>query len=263
MSSYSFDKKDCLNRAEILLEKGDIASLRYACLELRQCIEAIAYKKASTYRKFVPENNLNTWQPKQVFDFLEQIAPLSTADYTFKIYKQEPDGRLGDIVTDIGHKTLKKNYFNKYYNKLGSYLHTPTLAQQVGYSENINKLQKFIMKVIEDLRPLVECRFDSNFGIVFRVECCSCKEIIYLRRQSLNVDSVFSCLRSECQTQHQVLELGDDNTLNFIPRHFTLTCSCGKSNSINIRNHKESYSLICDCGKSHFLQKAWHHKESL
>lgn len=261
MSSYSFDKKDCLNRAEVLLEKGDIASLRYACLELRQCIEVIAYKKVSTYRKFIPESKLNTWQPKQVFNFLEKIDPLSIEDYTFRMYQQEPDGTLGNIVIDIGHRTLKKTHFNKYYNKLGSYLHTPTLAQQPTYSENIIKLQKFIIKVIEDLRPLVECRFDSNFGMVFNVECSSCKEIIYLRKQSLSINSVFSCPKAECQTQHHVQSIDKDENFTFIPRQFILPCSCGRTNSINIRNHKDSYSLICDCGKNHLLQKAWNYQE--
>lgn len=245
----------------MLLEKGDIASLRYACLELRQCIEAIAYKKVLTYQKFIPENKLNTWQPKQVFDFLQQIDPLSIEDYTFRMYEQEPDGSLGNIVIDVGHKTLKKNHFNKYYNKLGSYLHTPTLVQQVSYSEKVTKLKEFIVKVIEELRPLVECSFDSNFGMVFKIECDSCKENIYLRKESLSVNSVFICPKAECQTQHHVQKVDEDDNFIVIPRHFLLPCSCGRTNIINIRNHKDSYSLICDCGKNHLLQKAWHYQE--
>ena len=85
MSIYSFDKKECLNRAEQLLYNGDVASLRYACLELRQCIEAIAYEKFKTYQKYILEKELNTWQPKRVFDFLRQVDPLSIEDYKFKV----------------------------------------------------------------------------------------------------------------------------------------------------------------------------------
>ena len=245
----------------MLLEKGDVASLRYACLELRQCIEAIAYKKVLTYRKFIPESKLNTWQPKQVFNFLEKIDPLSTEDYTFRMCQQEPDGSLGDIVIVVNHKTLKNNHFYKYYNKLGSYLHTPTLAQQPTYSEDIIKLQKFIVEVVEDLRSLVECRFDSDFGMVFKVECESCQEIIYLRKESLSVNSVFSCSKAECQTQYHVQKIDENDNFIVTPRQFLLPCSCGKTNSINIRNHRESYSLICGCGKNHLLQKAWYYQE--
>lgn len=262
MFRYGFDRKDCLNRAEMLLKKGDTASLRYACLELRQCIEAIAYEKVSTYIKFVPENKLNVWQPKQVFSFLEQIDPSSTKDYTFRIYKQEPDGSVGDIVSDIGHKTLKKKHFNKYYNKLGSYLHIPNLIEQTTYSEKTNQLQGFLVEVIEELRPLAECNFDSNFGMVFEVECDSCKEIIYLRKESLSVNSVFSCPKVECQVQYHVESIDENDNFTIRPRQFLLPCDCGRNNSVNIQNHKENYSLTCVCGKKYIVQKAWHYKES-
>lgn len=261
MCSYSFDKKDCFNRAEILLEKGDIASLRYACLELRQCIEAIAYQKFYTYRKYIPENKLNTWQPKQVFKFLDDIDPFSKEDYIFTIFKQESDSSSNDIILETSHKTLNKKHTNKFYNKLGSYLHTPTLEQQNKYPKNEAAFKDFIVNVIKELRPIVECDFDSDIGMIYKFNCNSCNEIIYLRKDGLKDKSVFTCYKSECQTQHHVRSIYKNGCIDIVPRQLTVECSCSRNNAVNVQSHKDSYSIRCNCGKNILLKKGWNVEE--
>jgi hypothetical protein len=50
----NYDKWSCLERARNLLSVAGDDSLRYACLELRFCIEAITYEKLDTYSSYVP-----------------------------------------------------------------------------------------------------------------------------------------------------------------------------------------------------------------
>ena len=49
MNHYRSDKRDAFSRAEALLAEGGDAELRYACLELRLCMESLAYEKLLTY----------------------------------------------------------------------------------------------------------------------------------------------------------------------------------------------------------------------
>lgn len=261
MSLYSFHKRDCFNRARELLEKGDIASLRYACLELRQCIEAIAYAKALLYKRFIPEKELYRWQPKQVFAYLEENAPLSTRNHTLRIAKENPDGSLADDSTLVlEHTTLKAKNFNKHYHKLGNNLHTPSLLEQSSKVDH-DKLKSFIKEVIEDLQPVVECGYDSNLEESFKIECISCKKIFAIRKARLSAGQEFSCLKAECQTLYLVTEITENGGLIHSPVGCGIQCSCGKKNDIYFKKNKETYSLRCECGKNHIVSKEWQHTE--
>lgn len=260
MSSYSFHKRDCFNRAKNLFEKEDIASLKYACLELRQCIEAIAYAKALSYEKYIPEKELYKWQPKKVFAYLEENAPLSTQNHSLRITKENPDGSLGDSTLVLEHTTLKAKNFNKHYHKLGNYLHTPSLQDQAS-KINHNNLKDFVQEVIEDLQPVVECGYDSNLEESFKIECVSCKKIFPIRKARLSAGQKFNCLRVECQTSYLVLEITEDGSLIHRPMECEFQCSCGNNNNFYFQNNKETYSLNCKCGKNHIISKEWHREE--
>lgn len=260
MSLYSFHKRDCFNRAKELLEKGDIASLKYACLELRQCIEAIAYAKALLYEKFIPEKELYKWQPKKVFAYLEENAPSSTQNHSLRMTKENPDGSLGDSTLVLEHTTLKAVNFDKHYHKLGNKLHTPCLRDQSS-KINHNDLRDFVKEVIEDLQPVVECGNDSSLGEVFQIECISCKKIFPIRKARLSAGQEFSCLKAECQTLYLVTEITENGGLIHSPVGCGIQCGCGKKNEIYFKKNKETYSLRCECGKNHIVSKEWQHTE--
>jgi len=69
-------KHSCITRAKELLEKDDPISLRYACLEMRCCIEAICYDKAKLYRKHLTDDVIEKWQPIKLIN----------------IWSEKPDG---------------------------------------------------------------------------------------------------------------------------------------------------------------------------
>lgn len=80
-----FHKRSCFKRAKELLIQESEESLRYACLELRYCIESIAYEYLKLNEKRVPEDVLGTWQPKKVMEILLQYDPDIDQDYTLKL----------------------------------------------------------------------------------------------------------------------------------------------------------------------------------
>ena len=183
----SFHKKDCLERAKSLLAEETEDKYRYACLELRQCIESIAYAKLKTYKKVVPEDQYYEWHPKRVFDFLLEMEPKADKNYHLNIYKEDSDGNPKKQVFSDDHKTISFKEINKNYNKLGYYLHTPTLAKLSDYSSLSTKLHAYIEELISKLEPIVNCTFDSRLGETVHFPCMRCGHAIYHNLETNNI----------------------------------------------------------------------------
>lgn len=85
MGLYSFVAKNTLlggimhyypevhfeNARELSVSKED-SHLRYCCLELRYCIEAIVYRKLSAFHD-IPNAITETWQPHKAIRMLARI----------------------------------------------------------------------------------------------------------------------------------------------------------------------------------------------
>ncbi|MEZ8241946.1 hypothetical protein AB6C73_26215 [Vibrio splendidus] len=253
---YSFHKEACLKRAINLIEKADDASLRYACLELRQCIESIAYDKLKMYKKFVPESEFSRWQPKRVFDFLEEIEPKSTKNYEFSVIEQEHDHSLGKTIFSGTHRTLTSKHTKKIYNKLGSYLHCPTLLQQHDYFDKCKKLASELSKIVDELSPIVASTFDTNVGKFYSFRCESCAETIYHRVHGLNVGKHVRCLKSECGMLYVVKEVNGVE-VDFKPLQAKIPCDCGHTTYINYMKLRDPSYVNCICGKVYDIKQQW------
>ncbi|EKO3629399.1 hypothetical protein M3926_003541 [Vibrio metschnikovii] len=253
---YSFHKKDCLKRAKDLIQKADHASLRYACLELRQCIESISYDKLKIYKKFVPMSEFSRWQPKRVFDFLEEIEPTAIQDYTLRIIEQKQDRTLGKTVFSGHHRTLTSKHTKKIYNKLGSYLHSPTLLQQSDYYEKSKNLASELSNIVEELEPIIESSFDTNIGNIYSFECESCGDVIYHREHGLEVGKHIRCLKSECGMVYIVNEV-QGAEISSEPLQAKIPCDCGNTIFINYQKLKNPAQVNCICEKTYDIKQQW------
>jgi hypothetical protein len=122
-----FNKRSCLDRAKTLFTQRTEAALRYACLELRCCIESIAYEKLQTYAKRLPAAVLETWQPPQAFKALLEFEPLADQDFTLRFCEENAAGQPTGAWKSLGtHKTFQLSWLRKMYNALGNHLHVPT-----------------------------------------------------------------------------------------------------------------------------------------
>ena len=174
MPSQAFDKRACLTRAEHLLEKNDDDLLRYACLELRFCLEAIAYDKLRTYAKRLPEAILRTWQPPQAIRALLEFEPLADQDFTLRISPESELGvPTGEWVNLGTHRTLRLSWLRKSYNKLGHYLHVPMPGAEEP-ANFIGPSRRELEGIIAALKPVVESAIDSSVAAVLDFECSVC-----------------------------------------------------------------------------------------
>jgi len=133
-----YNKRQCLDRAQNMLSKEDDSFLRYACLELRFCMEAITYEKLNAYSSYVPAKVFNKWQPAHALKVLLQFEPNADENFTMYVSPESSPGVPTGKRTNFGeHRTFKLNWLKKNYNKLGSYLHMPKNLDSL--KENIKK----------------------------------------------------------------------------------------------------------------------------
>ena len=255
---HFFHKMECYKRAQELINIGDESSLRYACLELRQCIESICYDKLRLYSKFIPESEFERWQPKRVFELLEALEPKSVQDYYFQVYDQSNEKTILNGI----HHTLKSQHINKIYNKLGSYLHTPTISQQKEYTKKSDNLKNELLIIFEDLSEIVSSKFDTNIGVIVTFSCESCGELIYHRQYGLEIGSHVKCPRSECGMLYVVEDIQGE-TVSFKPVQAIITCACGKDTFLNYYRLKEGSHVKCECGKIYDVSREWGFKERI
>lgn len=259
---YSFDKYDCYDRAKQLLKDDDIASSRYACLEIRQCIEAIAYEKVKMYQKYIPINELNTWQPKKIFDFLENLNSLSTKDFELSVFEQDEEtGEIGRKIFTGRHKTLKSYHLKKIYNKLGSYLHTPTINKQNEYSRNLKNLKAFLLEVMEELEPIIDSNIDSNLGSLIKFNCKICKYENYIFKNKLTNNPIYvNCINDDCNASYKFW-VDKKNEIQNELNAYEVKCACGKEVPLLMPDDKDEWGYSCECGLKYEFVKQWLYRQ--
>lgn len=130
LATMDFHKRACLKRARARIAEASPEALRYACLELRFCIESICYDKLRLYAKHIPPEVLSTWQPRRVVETLREYDPHANSNYTFTKWRNDQNGNPIKRSFTGHHVALSGAVLNKHYNKLGGFLHVPTPAQE-------------------------------------------------------------------------------------------------------------------------------------
>ena len=210
-TTVGFNKYACFNRAKQLLEQNDDSVLRYVCLELRFCLETITYAKLKTYKKRIPPSLLEIWQPPQAFKALLQMEPEADMDFVFSI---SPESSLGVPTEDwkqLGtHKTFKHRWLRKTYNKLGSYLHIPTIKDQSLHNyERDRSLREYLSNTLEELEPIIQSNIDVSMANVDWFECAKCEAPIGINQKALENGKEVECLRPGCFARYRINKDGE------------------------------------------------------
>ena len=114
------EKHHAYDAAAALLAKQDDASLRYAALELRRCIEAIVYAKLRVYGDLLPEGSVHQWQPPRACEALIAIEPCAEATFTYAIAPETEPGKIsaGPYHTVGVDERPKAKWIKKTWQKL-------------------------------------------------------------------------------------------------------------------------------------------------
>jgi ribosomal protein S27AE len=249
----NMEKRSCLERARIQLADGKSESLRYACLELRYCIESIAYEKLRLYAKQIPAAVLDVWQPRRVIDMLEEYDPLANKNYTLRIRSEIPDGGRDKLVFSGEHRTLSPIILKKHYNKLGNYLHVPTPAQAKKEKASSDaELRKYLEELVSLIEPICNNILDANIAEVVNFECQQCGQPIFRNKASVVKNSFVTCLAECCQAQHEAYEADGKYFIRLRQAEF-LCPDCNTTNYVALHQMAEGARLTCVECKSQYI----------
>jgi hypothetical protein len=211
MMNYRAAAKQSLERALQEMESTDTNRLRYAALELRMALEALVYERANNYATDASWKKLSKWQPKKLLRLLLEIDPSADKDAIISIGEPGQEGQPASIMHWLGReRVLKLEEIDTYYDRLGSYLHTPTKAQVgAGAPESSEKILAKCKELAAILQDVFTSQiFNSDFKISCEIKCVRCGAKVYGRLPPSREESIATCL--ECEAQYRVKSLSDE-----------------------------------------------------
>jgi hypothetical protein len=242
-----FHKRECLKRAKDLVAQQNDAILRYACLELRFCIEAIAYEKLQTYSSRLPAAVLETWQPPQALRALLEFEPLADQDFTLTFCVEDESGQPTGAWRSLGtHKTFRLSWLKKTYNALGNHLHVPTPLQAAQHGSRKTNVQKLVTETINTLDPIIETTVDCSIASVVEFPCTQCSSIVIRNREGLERDLRATCLNPNCRAEYQATKDGDNGAFQFTLNASSFAC-CACEHPIMLETRKLEIGLLFTC----------------
>jgi hypothetical protein len=196
-----FDKRSCLKRAEDMLAAGDDSALRYACLELRFCMEAIVYAKLELYSGRLPKKIFSKWQPPQAMRALLAIEPHAAENFELAFsWESAPGVPEGQPVSLGQHRSINPGWLRKHYNKLGNLLHIPPPGSGSA-NRSPAEIREYLQGVVAELAPVVASRIDTSLASTISFECSECGELVVCNSEGVVESRRATCLNPACEAE--------------------------------------------------------------
>jgi hypothetical protein len=244
------EARHCLDRANQLLDKQEPSATRYACLELREAIEYLAYQQLEAYLDEVPDDAMRKWTPREVISQMLEVDPNADKTATIAVGVEEVIGEPSKDMKMLGEDrrfTLK--WANRSHSALGNFLHAPTLHQietdtVPDHAKAYGKARE-VAGVIE--HTLDTPIFNVNFGNFYEIDCV-CGRTIKRREGSFTAAAGIVCPNIECRAIWDVVsEAG--TSVSFKRRRQEYTCpGCSQKNYVDSQRLKPGLIIKCECG---------------
>jgi len=228
--NYRDTARDLIKKAKSALNQNDEHYLKYAALDLRMALECFVYERAGLYKEELSNKSLSTWQPGRLLNILLEIDPYTDQNSTIYFGKEDEPGVPAKNMRYLGdERVLSLSEIKKYYDRLGSYLHTRTIEQvEKGKGATPDKIRSRCLELLKILEKVAHSSlFNINFRTTSKMECSNCGKLIVRRILPENKELVANCL--ECKASYK-LTVKEDNIIEWKPIGENIPCanqSCG------------------------------------
>lgn len=244
--------RDNIERARAIIARADDREFAYAALEIRFCMEAIAYRQLDSYGAEIKSQLMKEWNPSRIVRMLASLDEDSDQSAEFSISVDLPDGRqlLGDEIAigqeletgpdgrrylPIGRANrIPWKKFREAYNSLGSFLHLGKDGSSL--TPTRDKLLA-IVGILDDVADSTIIAALNNCA----TGQCSCGTLLVLGPKQQAGDEVIYCTNRQCKA---AFKADKANLGSMIPvERILLTCPCGSK----VLFHKESMLAMERC----------------
>jgi DNA-directed RNA polymerase subunit RPC12/RpoP len=244
---YRHLARQAVQKSSRLLETNGQDELIYACLELRKCVEALAYDLLTSYLKEVPLKALATWQPDKVMKELLRIDPRADKGSHIRMQREatdtEPAGEWNYLGED---RRLDAQRLGKMYQQLGNFLHVPTIKQteQID-APDFDLIRERVSQIKGELEHVLAARiWNVNFANWITFECSECSSPIRRRDNALGPSKTVEC--GNCGQGFFIEEQPDSQTFRAIIVAFEWTCrKCGAPRQLAESKAREGLDVSC------------------
>jgi DNA-directed RNA polymerase subunit RPC12/RpoP len=251
LSTMKLDKWSCLERAQELLARNDDKLLRYACLELRFCIEAITYEKLNVYSGYVPAKVFEKWQPNHALKMLLQFEPDADENLSFCISPESEPGKPTGNWMNLGeYRTFKLSWLSKNYNKLGNYLHV-----NLNEDREPVEIRQELQKIASELEPIINSDIIApTLANRIQFKCQACGHLSVSNDIVLRQTKHAICIDPNCGAEYDVTEEPNGRwKFKLIAIEFKCL-NCGQSNWLENRELDIGRRFKCrSCGEHHVV----------
>jgi hypothetical protein len=257
-------KRIHVRNAKRLLQQNDEDYFRYAALELRLAIEAIAYEKLRLYAPRLPGSVLDKWQPPQAFRALEEYEPRSIHSFRLRIAKEIEPGVPGPEWHELGeHRSFDLRWLRKTYNKLGGLIHkkAPSYSgnSELSSIRDPKVLRAELEAILTEVDRVASSTIDGTLAEVFEFQCTVCDAPIIRSADGARQTQRCDCIQADCGAQHHVhFDEGGDAYLLLIATSFECL-KCNETVPIENRKLDVGYEFSCSrCHSAHrIVTKQW------
>lgn len=250
-------EKQCLDRAKKLINSGTAENLKYACLELRMCIETLCYSIFKLYLKQIPEEILKESQPRKLMKILKELDPYVEDDCMIVIGLEDNAGALPKASYIGQHKAMTIRFIRDTYDKLGYFLHIPSISQRSQHSKKLGDLRNDLESMIPKLEGLCSNNFISNLAPVITFKCKRCSKHNVKNKESLKKNNVVICIDENCKAEYIFIDNIGKPT--FLLAQTACNCpSCKTQFVLDKHKLKEEMIIKCKkCRKQLMFYKLW------
>ncbi|MBB4821095.1 DNA-directed RNA polymerase subunit RPC12/RpoP [Pseudomonas alcaligenes] len=186
-----------LERAKAHLDSPEEHLLRYAALELRFCLEAVAYRQLEQYGDVFPGNMVGMWKADQILKLLASFDPMSNQEGELSIAPAANSDEIPSEWVSIGSaKVIPWRKFRNFYNKLGSFLHAPAPKLAGGERKPIAK--KSFGEIIQALEDVSKATLIFAMKAVIHAKCSDCGSTVYVGEGEFDNDELVVCGNTKC-----------------------------------------------------------------
>ncbi len=222
--NYRHYARQAHKRAEAELASNDDERLKYAALELRIAMESLAYERVLSYRSELPADKLKLWQPRKIMEVLLELDPTADKTSSLAIARQSSPGVPAEPFRSMGtDRVVSNKEIKKYYDKLGSYLHAPTVMQaEAGSTTHPDRIRERCRQIADIIGDALSSPvFNVNLRSSATMPCGRCGEQIVRRLPPGEVEVDAAC--PKCDAGYTIVQL-EGNLVEWRAKQEELRC---------------------------------------